>query len=93
MLKWLRRADIDLQKVESYIAKDNPKAAVEMVVKIILAVERLEHFPGIGRTGRVDGTKELVIDGTPYIVPYRRRGNLIEILRVYHSSRLWPQSF
>ena len=64
-----------------------------MVVKIILAVERLEHFPGIGRAGRVEGTKELVIDGTPYVVPYRTKGERIEILRVYHSSRLWPQRF
>lgn len=93
MLKWLRRAEHDLEEVEAYIAQDNPKAAVDMVVKIILAVERLEHFPGIGRAGRVEGTKELVIDGTPYIVPYRKKGEQIEILRIYHSSRLWPQRF
>jgi len=93
VLKWLRRAERDLEEVEKYIAQDNPKAAVDMVVKIILAVERLEHFPGIGRAGRVEGTKELVIDGTPYIVPYRKKGERIEILRVYHSSRLWPQRF
>ena len=93
MLKWLRRAERDLEEVENYIAQDNPKAAVDMVVKIILAVERLEHFPGIGRAGRVEGTKELVIDGTPYIVPYRKKRERIEILRVYHSSRLWPQRF
>lgn len=93
MLKWLRRAERDLEEVENYIAKDNPKAAVDMVLKIILAVERLEHFPGIGRAGRVEGTKELVIVGTPYIVPYHKKGERIEILRVYHSSRIWPQTF
>ncbi len=93
MLKWLRHAERDLEEVETYIAQDNPKAAVDMVVKIILVVERLEHFPGIGRAGRVEGTKELVIDGTPYIVPYRKKGERIEILRVYHSSWLWPERF
>jgi len=92
VLKWLRRAEYDLEEVEKYIAQDNPKAAVEMVFKILSAVDRLNHFPGIGRAGRVNGTKELVIDGTPYIVPYRKRGERIEILRVYHSARLWPQS-
>ena len=93
MLKWLRRDERDLEEVEKYIAQDNPTAAVEMVIKIISAVERLDHFPGIGRAGRVDGTKELVIDGTPYIVPYRKKGERIEILRVYHSARLWPHRF
>ena len=93
MLKWLRRAERDLEEVEKYIGQDNPAAAVEMVIRIISAVERLEHFPGIGRAGRVDGTKELVIDGTHYIVPYRKKGEHIEILRVYHSARLWPHSF
>jgi len=93
VLKWLRRAERYLEEVEKYIAQDNPKAAVEMVIKIITAVDRLGYFPGIGRTGRVDGTKELVIDGTPYIVPYRKKGERIEILRVYHAARLWPHSF
>lgn len=89
MLKWLRRADRDLVQIEEYISEDNPAAAIEMVLTIIEAVERLELFPGIGRVGRVLGTKELIISGTPYIVPYRIKGTTIEILRVYHSSRKW----
>lgn len=89
MLKWLRRADRDLVEIEEYISEDNPTAAIETVFTIIKAVERLELFPGIGRAGRVEGTRELVVDGTQYIVPYRIKGTTIEILRVYHSSRKW----
>ncbi len=91
MLKWLRRAERDLDQVEAYIALDNPQAAVKVVLTIIAAVEQLEAFPSIGRTGRVEGTRELVIDGTPYIIPYRKKGERIEILRVYHAARLWPK--
>lgn len=91
MLKWLKKAELDLEKAEAYIAKDNPQAAVEVIMTIITAVERLEFFPGIGRTGRIEGTRELVVDGTPYIVPYRKHGDVIEILRVYHAARLWPE--
>ena len=47
----------------------------------------------MGRPGRVPGTRELVIPGTPYIVPYRVQGEAIQILRVYHSARRWPESF
>ena len=93
MLKWLRRAERDLDQVEAYIARDNPRAAVEMVLTIIAAVEQLDAFPGMGRPGRAQGTKELVVAGTPYIVPYRKKGGRIEILRVYHAARLWPETF
>ncbi|NVN93610.1 MAG: type II toxin-antitoxin system RelE/ParE family toxin [Desulfuromonadales bacterium] len=92
MLKWLKRAERDLDHVQAYIAQDNPQASVEMVLTIIAAVEQLDAFPGIGRPGRVQGTKELVVAGTPYIVPYRKKGERIEILRVYHEARLWPET-
>ena len=93
MIRWLRRAERDLDQVEAYIAQDNPQAAIAMVLTIIAAVERLDAFPGMGRAGRVEGTKELVVDGTPYIVPYRKKGERVEILRVYHTSRQWPEYF
>ena len=57
----------------------------------------IEHLlpdnPHMGRAGRVPGTRELVIPQTPYIVPYRVQGEVIQILRVYHGARRWPDSF
>jgi toxin ParE1/3/4 len=44
----------------------------------------------MGRSGRVDATKELVILGTPYLVIYRVKGKRVEILRVLHGSRKYP---
>jgi plasmid stabilization system protein ParE len=49
--------------------------------------------PQIGRPGRVAGARELVIGGTVQIVPYRLHSEDLQILRVYHSARLWPESF
>ena len=46
--------------------------------------------PGIGRSGRVPGTREFVVAHTPYIVPYRVRHGMVEVLRVYHGARRWP---
>jgi toxin ParE1/3/4 len=48
-------------------------------------------MPHRGRPGRWPGTRELVIPRTPYIVPYRVQGDLIEILRVFHGARRWPE--
>ena len=45
----------------------------------------------MGRAGRVRGTRELAIDGTPYIVAYRIKGNVVEVLRVIHGAQRWPR--
>ena len=53
----------------------------------------LAEHPGIGRTGRVDGTRELVIPRLPYILPYQTKDRVIRILAVMHTSRKWPEIF
>ncbi len=53
----------------------------------------LPDNPEMGRPGRVPGTRELVIPRTPFIVPYRLVGNTIQILRVFHGTRRWPEAF
>jgi toxin ParE1/3/4 len=45
----------------------------------------------IGRPGRVTGTRELVVTGTPYVVPYRVRGERIELIAVFHGRQKWPK--
>ena len=90
-VRWLRRALLDLDAAEAYIAHDDPHAAADVVLKIVRAVSLLKEQSGIGRTGRVSGTKELIVPKTPYIVPYRVKADTIQILRVYHMSRKWPE--
>jgi toxin ParE1/3/4 len=90
-VKWLERALPDLDDAEAYISQTDPLAAEEVVLKIIKAVSLLEEQPGLGRAGRVLGTRELVIPNTRYIVPYRVKDDSLQILRVYHSSRIWPR--
>ena len=92
-VRWLRRALRNLDDNAEYIARDNPDAAARIVERIATSVERLTTHPASGRPGRVPGTRELVIAGTPYIVPYRVRGATVEILRVLPAARKWPESF
>lgn len=92
-IRWLSLAETDLEAVEKHISKDNPTQALLMVLHLIEAVEILVDHPGIGRPGRVAGTKELVVPDTPYIIPYRKQGDYIEILRVFHQARKWPNVF
>lgn len=92
-IKWLRRAVDDLIQVRRHIAADRPQAAGEVAERIVQAVELLQNNPGMGRPGRVSATRELIIAGLPYIIPYRVRSGSIEILRVLHAARRWPASF
>jgi len=89
-VKWLRTALRNLDEEASYIALDDPGAARLVVERVLNAVEGLVEHPAIGRPGRVPGTRELVVPRTRYIVPYRVRGETIEVLRVFHTSRRLP---
>ena len=89
-LRWTKRA---LQNVESEaecIAADDPDAAKLVVERIYQALELLRNNPQSGRPGRVPGTRELIVTGTRYLIPYRVKGKQIQILRVFHTSRRWP---
>lgn len=89
-LRWLRQALRNLDDEATYIAADDAAAARLVVKRVLDAVALLPAQPGLGRPGRVPGTRELVVLKTRYIVPYRVRGDVIEILRVFHTSRRLP---
>lgn len=89
-VKWLRQALANLDQAAAFIAQDDPAAASRMVLRIEQAVAQLARHPDMGRPGRVASTRELVVPGTPYLIPYRVAGNDLEILRVLHGAQLWP---
>jgi len=89
-IEWLPAAEDNLEDQLSYIAERNPSAAIEVGDAIDVAVARLVDFPEIARPGRVRGTRELVVAGTPYIVVYRVEPAAVVILRVLHGGQNWP---
>ena len=89
-VNWLRKALRNLDDEATYIAMDDAVAARLVLSLVLGSVASLAEQPGLGRPGRVPGTRELVVLKTHLIVPYRVRGPLIEILRVFHTSRRLP---
>jgi toxin ParE1/3/4 len=83
----------DLEQIRRYIAEENPAAGARITAMIRNAVEQLTDHPNLGRSGRVEGTRELVIADTPYIVAYRVLNNRLRILSVIHGARRWPERF
>ena len=90
MLVWLQRAIQDRDAQLDYIAQDNPTAAVSQGDRIAEQIEILQQHPQMGRPGRKQGTRELVISRTPFIVVSRVKGMRIELLRVLHGAQQWP---
>ena len=81
----------DLDELMAYIAEDDPEAATKVAGKIWETTRMLSNHPAIGKPGRVPGTREIVVTGTSYIVPYRVVANEVQILRILHGARKWPE--
>jgi toxin ParE1/3/4 len=92
-LVWSRRAVAHLAALRQYIERDNPSAARGVAEQIPRAVEILQTQPHMGRAGRVLGTRELVVPGTPFLIPYRVRGERLELIAVFHGRQKWPGRF
>jgi toxin ParE1/3/4 len=91
-VRWTSPALSDLEAIEDFVAEDDPAAAVRLARRIHERTDRLSVTPRAGRRGRVAGTRELVVGGTPYVVAYRIAAD-IEVLAVVHGAREWPESF
>jgi toxin ParE1/3/4 len=90
---WTRPALRALEAIGDYISAENPTAAERTVRRIRERVNELRAQPHLGRPGRIADTRELVVPGTPFIVPYRVRDERVEVLSVFHGARKWPGSF
>lgn len=85
-LQWTKTALRTVDEIAGFIAKDNPTRANRFVFELEEAVHKLQLHPGLGRAGRVPGTRELVLHKN-YIAIYRVRGDDVEILRLHHVAR------
>jgi toxin ParE1/3/4 len=88
---WSPRAIGHLADLRAYIAGENPDAAARTATTLLTAVDRLAVLPNLGRPGRVSGTRELVVPGTRYVIPYRVRGERLEIIAVFHGRQRWQK--
>lgn len=92
MIEWTDLADADAGAIFDHVILDDSRTAEEIIKRVIAATNRLAQFPDIGRPGREPGTRELILPRLPYIIIYRLSGKTITILRVLHTSRLWPST-
>jgi toxin ParE1/3/4 len=89
---WSRRAIGHLTAIREFISQDSDSAAASVASRILDAVTLLQSQPEMGRPGRLVGTRELVVPGTPFVIPYRVRRQRLELLAVFHGRQRWPSA-
>jgi toxin ParE1/3/4 len=89
-VQWTVSAGLDREAAIDYIAQDSLSAALNQLDEIEGQTDWLADYPKLGRPGRVKGTRELVVNRTPFIVVYRIKGVIVQILRVLHGAQQWP---
>ena len=88
-LVWTRSARSDRRQIFQFIAAVSFRAACKMDLIFAEKAEILSRFPELGRDGRVSGTRELLAHRR-YLLIYRIYGEMVQILRLLHTSRQWP---
>lgn len=86
---WTPEAEQDRTEIWDYIAADNPRAAVQMDALFSEWVARLAVHPKLGKPGKISGTREL-IPHESYRLVYEIEREVVWILALVHTARLWP---
>lgn len=89
-IRWTRQAALDLERIWGHISQFNPQRSRETVETVLAAIATLENFPGRGRLGRVEFTRELVLAPLPYLVIYEIGDEVVKIIRILHGAQKWP---
>jgi toxin ParE1/3/4 len=94
MIEWAEQAVRQLDQAHDYIVLSNSEeTAARITTQIVTTIQQLTAFPMSGRSGRVPGTRELVISNTPFIAAYAIDHSRIVILAIYHGAQQWPEVF
>jgi len=89
-IRWTTRAANDLYNIVKRIQRDNEAAAAKVANILYQGCDDLRTFPRRGRSGRIQGTRELVFPGLPYILVYQIKHQIVEVVRIYHGAQDWP---
>ena len=91
-LIWSPRSVADVEAIREHIASDSDLYAGLVVSRLVAAPDRLLQFPQLGRVVPEFGEpslRELIV--LPYRLVYRLRGEVIEVVTVFHAARMFPE--
>lgn len=90
-LRWTAAAADDLEHIADYLLEKSPENAEKLIRRIFDAPALLKTFPNRGRSGKKQGTRELVVSSLPYVVVYQVTSDVLYIVRILHGAQDWPR--
>lgn len=92
---WLDFAVDEFEEAIAWVRERNVSAADNIAINALFQIDQLKHYPQLGRIGRDNSTRELVISNSHFIVVYRVIPDVkaLEILSFKHDAMRWPDEF
>lgn len=88
-IRFTQQAYQDIDSVYQYICQEDPSIAQVVLDRIEKMIDHLSSHPELGREGRVEKTRELIVPDTPFIVAYAINESFIDVLAIIHMSKPW----
>jgi toxin ParE1/3/4 len=91
-VRWTTDAADDLERICDYIAESRPESARRLAKSVVERIGTLGAFPHLGRSGRVEGTREIAFPPLPFIAIYEvfESHGEVRVLRILHGAQQWP---
>jgi toxin ParE1/3/4 len=89
-IRWTPAAAADLQSISDYLQERHPRYRDATIRKLYDDIRALKQWPGRGRPGREEGTREILFRPAPYVAVYRVKEQTIEVIRIYHTAQDRP---
>ena len=89
-VRWTTDAAGDIERICDYIAQSRPESARRVAQSVVDRIGTLEAFPHLGRSGRVEGTREIAFPPLPFVAVYEIRDEQVIVLRILHGAQQWP---
>jgi len=88
---WSAPSLSDLEGISNHIGAATSLQTANRITRTIYeSVQSLKILPNRSRTGRLVGTRELLVPKLPYIIVYRVLPDRVAIVRVPHGAQRWP---
>jgi toxin ParE1/3/4 len=75
-----------IRSIQNFL-KEVPIAFDKVVGRINICLKIIKNNPYIGKEGRYQGTRELFVSNTSYVIIYRIKEDTIEVITILHTSR------
>jgi toxin ParE1/3/4 len=91
-VNWTKSALKDIENEANYLNKISPSIEDAFLHEVEKSIDLVKKYPELGRIGRVSETREFILKKFQYILVYLIKESCLDIIRLLHTSRKWPNS-